>query len=219
MYSIIEWKGQRKNNKWTETKRWKLTKPEQQRKNKLEKKKNRASESCRTVTRDLNVRVISISGREEKEDRAEKEIVPEIFPTLSKDTQETQQISVRMNPKKFTPRHIKVRLQKTEANFKKCWQLYNPQHNQTIVQFYQNKSFLLPLCRHLFLYPFFFSNSWLLLIWFLSLQSWSISIWYSFAEYHKNGIKHLVAFCVLFLSLDIMLLRFTYIVCVGMYIA
>ena len=122
MYSIIEWKGQRKNNKWTETKRWKLTKPEQQRKNKLEKKKNRASESCRTVTRDLNVRVISISGREEKEDRAEKEIVPEIFPTLSKDTQETQQISVRMNPKKFTPRHIKVRLQKTEANFKKCWQ-------------------------------------------------------------------------------------------------
>ena len=89
-------------------------------KNKLEKKKNRASESCRTVTRDLNVRVISISEREEKEDRAEKEIVPEIFPTLSKDTQETQQISVRMNPKKFTPRHIKVRLQKTEANFKKC---------------------------------------------------------------------------------------------------
>lgn len=36
MCSIIEWKGQRKKkNQWTETKQWKLTKPEQQRKNKL----------------------------------------------------------------------------------------------------------------------------------------------------------------------------------------
>lgn len=48
--------------------------------------------------------------------------MPESFPTLPKGIQEAQQISVRMNPKKFTPRHIKVRLQKTEANFLKCRQ-------------------------------------------------------------------------------------------------
>lgn len=45
-----------------------------------------------------------VSDNKEKEGRVKNEIMPENFPTFSN----------RINPKKFTPRHIKVKFQKTK---------------------------------------------------------------------------------------------------------
>ena len=69
----------------------------------------------------VNIRIIGVPEEEEKKKEYEKvfeEIVVENFPNMEKEivnqVQEAQRVPYRINPRRNTPRHILIKLTKTE---------------------------------------------------------------------------------------------------------
>ena len=83
---------------------------------------SRSLKTCWVNNKRSNNHIIGVPELEEKECRAEnilEEILVENFLNLATDTnlqlQEAEQTPYRVNPKKFTARHIIIKLLKTEG--------------------------------------------------------------------------------------------------------
>ena len=83
----------------------------------------RAEDSLRDLWDNIkrtNIQIIGVPEEAEKQKRYEKifeEIVVENFPNMKKEivnqVQEAQRVSYRINPRRNTPRHILIKLTKT----------------------------------------------------------------------------------------------------------
>ena len=97
-------------------------------KNKVKRMK-RTEKSLRDLwdnTKCTNIRIIGVPEEEEKKEGYEKifeEIIVENFPNMEKEianqVQEAQRVPYRINPRRNTPRHILIKLTKTNQSILK----------------------------------------------------------------------------------------------------
>ena len=108
-------------NQWLEDKMVEITSEE---KNKVKRMK-RTEDSLRDLwdnTKCTNIRIIGVQEEEEKRKEYEKiseEIIVENFPNMAKEivnpVQEVQRVPYRINLRRNTPRHILIKLTKTNT--------------------------------------------------------------------------------------------------------
>ena len=97
------------------------------RKNKKEKRMKRNENNLRDFWDNVkcpNIRIIGVPEEDKKKDHEKilEEIIVENFPKMEKEiatqVQETQRVSNRINPRQNTPRHILIKLTKSNTKNK-----------------------------------------------------------------------------------------------------